>query len=81
MPKLNEDLTKSDVDKQIKVFMSSEEFKRKVEKIVQARLAATNNKELEDKIVEVTRNVITQLFKTLWVKHGVWTSSLTNKPS
>ncbi len=31
---LNEDMTKTEVDKQIKVYMDSSEFKNKIEKIV-----------------------------------------------
>ena len=59
--------------------MDSNEFKSKVEKIVKDRLK--NDKELEDKVVDITRNVLTQLYKTLWVKRGVWRSSLSNKSS
>ena len=36
--KIKENLTKSDVDKGIKVYMDSAEFKTKVEKIVKDRL-------------------------------------------
>lgn len=75
--KINEELKKSDVDKAIKVYMDSTEFKTKIEKIVKDRLK--NEKELEDKVVEITKNVLTQLYKTLWVKRGFWKSNLSNK--
>lgn len=75
--KLNEDLTKTDVNKQIKVFMDSSEFKNKIEKIVKDRIK--NEKELEDKVVEITKNVLTQLYKTLWVKRATWVNNITNK--
>lgn len=75
--RLNEDLTKTEVKDIVSKQMSSGEFKSKVEKIVKDRIK--NEKELEDKIVEITKNVITQLYKTLWVKRGFWTSSLKNK--
>jgi len=75
--KIKENLTKSDVDKGIKVYMDSAEFKAKVEKIVKDRLK--NEKEIEGKVVEITKNVITQLFKTLWTKRGFWKSGITNK--
>jgi len=75
--KINEELKKSDVDKAIKVYMDSTEFKVKIEKIVKDRLK--NEKELEDKVVEITKNVLTQLYKTLWVKRGFWKSNLSNK--
>jgi hypothetical protein len=75
--KLNEDLTKTDVNKQIKVFMDSSEFKNKIEKIVKDRIK--NEKELEDKVVEITKNVLTQLYKTLWTKRATWVNNITNK--
>jgi len=77
--RLNEELTKTDVSKEVKIYMDSNEFKSKIEKIVKDRLK--NDKELEDKVVDITRNVLTQLYKTLWVKRGVWRSSLSNKSS
>jgi hypothetical protein len=77
--KINENLSKSDVSKEIKVYMDSSEFKNKIEKIVKDRLK--NEKELEDKVVDITKNVLTQLYKALWVKRGVWRNSLSNKSS
>lgn len=77
--KINEEASKPDISKEIKVYMNTDEFKAKIEKIVKDRLK--NNKELEDKVVEITRNVLTQLYKTLWVKRGVWRNNLTNKNS
>jgi hypothetical protein len=70
-------MTKSDVSKEVKIYMDSKEFKNKVEKIVKDRIK--NEKELEDKVVEITRNVLTQLYKTLWIKRATWQNNLTNK--
>jgi len=75
--KINEDLTKTEVNKQISVYMDSREFKNKVEKIVKDRIK--NEKELEDKIVDITKNVLTQLYKTLWTKRATWVNNITNK--
>lgn len=75
--KINEDLKKSDIDKGIKTYMDSSEFKTKIEKIVKDRIK--NEKELEDKVVEITKNVLTQLYKTLWTKRGFWRSNISNK--
>jgi hypothetical protein len=75
--KLNENLTKTDISKEIKVYMDTNTFKDKVEKIVKDRLK--NDKELEDKVVEITKNVLTQLYKNLCVKRGMWINSLSNK--
>jgi len=76
---IKEELKKADVSKEVKVYMDSNEFKKKIEKIVKDRLK--NEKELEDKVVEITRNVLTQLYKTLWIKRAVWRNNLSNKSS
>jgi hypothetical protein len=70
-------ISKSDLKKEMKVFLSTSDFENKVSKIVKNRLK--DDKELEDKVVEITKNVITQLFKTLWVKRATWSNNLTNK--
>jgi hypothetical protein len=75
--KINENLNKAEVSKEIKVYMDSDAFKAKVEKIVKDRLK--NEKELEDKVVEITKNVLTQLFKSLWTKKSFWRDNLSNK--
>lgn len=75
----NNGLTKNDVSSEIKTYLNSSDFKTKIEKIVKDRLK--DNKELEDKVVEITKNVLTQLYKTLWVKRGVWRNNLSNKSS
>jgi hypothetical protein len=75
--KINENLTKSDVSKEIKVYMDTNTFKDKIEKIVKDKIK--NDKELEDKVVEITKNVLTQLYKTLWVRRGMWRDTLSNK--
>jgi len=77
--KIQENLTKADVSKEVKIYMDSKEFKAKVEKIVKDRLK--NEKEIEDKVVDITRNVLSQLFKTLWTKRATWQNNLTNNSS
>ena len=76
---IKEELTKTDVNKSVKLYMDGPEFKKKIEAIVKDRLK--NEKELEDKVVEITKNVLTQLYKVLWTKRGVWRDNLTNKSS
>lgn len=75
--KINEDLTKADVSKEVKAYISSDEFKAKIEKIVKDRLKG--DKELEGKMVEISKNVLTQLYKTLWLRRNTWINNLTNK--
>jgi hypothetical protein len=74
---LKEELTKSEVKSEVKKYMDSSEFKSKVEKIVKDRIK--NEKELEDKVVDITKNVLTQLYKQLWVKRAFWKNGLSNK--
>lgn len=73
----NQGLNKADVTTQVKIYIDTAEFKSKIEKIVKDKLK--NNKELEDKIVDITGNVITQLYKTLWLKRTTWKNNLSNK--
>jgi hypothetical protein len=75
--KLDEEMTKSDVKKEISSFLNSSEFEAKVAKIVKDRVK--NEKGIEDKVVDITKNVITQLYKTLWTKRSMWQSQLKNK--
>lgn len=75
--KINEDLTKGDVEKIVKTYLTSAEFKSKIEKIVKDRIK--DDSALENKVVEISKNVITQLYKTLWVKRGFWINNLGNK--
>lgn len=77
--KLNEEFGKKDVTKEITAFIDTTAFKNKIEKIVKDKLK--DDKELEDKIVEITKNVLTQLYKTLWTRRGFWRNDLKNKSS
>ena len=74
--RLNEELTKADVDKKIDAKFDSRDFESKIEKIVKEKLKG--NKELEDKVVDITKNVLTQLYKALWTKRSFWSSTLKN---
>lgn len=74
---INEELTKSELSKELKIYLDSEAFKTKVEKIVKDRLKT--EKVLEDRVVEITRNVLTQLYKALWTKRSFWRDNLNNK--
>jgi hypothetical protein len=75
--KLNEEMTKTEVKNQIKTYIDSGDFNAKIEKIVKDRIK--NEKELENKVVEITKNVMIQLYKTLWVKRSMWVNQLSNK--
>lgn len=75
--RLNEEMTKSEVKAEVNKYMDSSEFRTKVEKIVKDRIK--NEKGLEDKVVEISKNVLSQLFKQLWIKRSAYINGLTNK--
>jgi hypothetical protein len=74
-----EGLNKTDVDKRIKVSYSSAEFEKKVKKIIDNYIK--NDKALEDRVVNIHKNVMTQFQKALWTKRGFWRSMLKNQAS
>lgn len=77
--KIDENISKADISKELKIYMDTNEFKSKISKIVQDRLK--NDNELNGKVVEITKNVLTQLYKTLWTRRNFWRDNLTNKSS
>lgn len=78
--RLNETaLTKSDVKDEVKSQMDSNSIKKKIEDIVKNKIK--DDKDLEDKVVEISKNVLTQLFKALWVKRASWRENILNKNS
>jgi hypothetical protein len=77
--KINEEITKADVDKEIKNYINATEFKEKINRIVKDRIK--DDPEFEDKVVEISKNVITQLFKSLWTNRNTWRNGLKNKSS
>jgi hypothetical protein len=72
-----EELTAADKSEAKKYILTSKELEEKVNKIVRDKLK--NNKDLEGEIIEISKNVLTQLFKAFWVKRNFWRSGLTNK--
>ena len=73
---IKEELNKSDIKTGVKNYVDSSEFKSKIEKIVNQRLK--DSPELEDKIVDITKNVLIQLYKTLWIKRTFWINNIKN---
>ena len=70
-------MDKNEVKKEIKIYLDSQAMEDKITKIVKDRIK--NEKMLEDKVVEITTNVLTQLYKNLWIKRNFWKTGLTNK--
>lgn len=75
LSKTEQDEIKKEVTKQIK----SSELQKVISSIVSKQLK--NDKDLEDSVVEISKNVLTQLYKTLWVKRGFWKDTLKNQAS
>ena len=86
---LNEELSSSDkndiksmVKKEIKDFLTlsrSIDFEKKVETIIKNKIKS--DKDVEKYIVDVTRNVLVQLYKNLWLRRNFWSNDLKNLPS
>lgn len=70
---------KSMVKKEIKDFLDvnrSTDLERKISDIVKKTLK--NDKEIEKYLVELTRNVLVQMYKNLYTRKSFWTSDLKN---
>ena len=83
---LKEELTRTDksdikklIQKEIETSLKSKNFKDKVSDAVTKDVK--KNPELEKMVVEITRNVITQLYKVLWMRRTFWRNSLKNTPA
>lgn len=77
--KTDEEKVKSIVKKELKTIINSAnatDFEQQVERIVKKKVRG--DKDIEKYIVEITRDVLVQLYKTLWVQRNFWSSSLTN---
>jgi len=71
-----EELGQKDKVEVKKYILTSQDLEDKINKIVQIKL---NNRDMDDQVVQITKNVLTQLFKALWVKRNFWKSGLSNK--
>ncbi len=76
---IKEDLSKTDVRDEIEKYLKTNNFIDLVRKEVISQLG--KSKEVEDKMVEISSNVLVQLYKSLWTKRGFWKSDLKNSPS
>ncbi len=86
---INEALTQSDksdvksmIKKEIKDFLDlnkSNDFEKKVTDIIKRKFKG--DKDIEKHIVDITRNVLIQLYKNLWTRRNFWSSDLKNASS
>ena len=77
--RLNEELTKSDVKDEINTMLNSDALKDRVTKILKDKIK--HDPELERYMVDISKNVLSQLYKALWTKRSFWQSGLKNKPA
>jgi len=74
---LDEALSREEItqikDEVIKTLKSSD-----LEKVISALVSKEikGNKDLEKETLEITRNALTQLYKTLYTKHTFWSSQI-----
>ncbi len=71
---LDENMKPSEVDKRIKKYVNTTTFKNKIKGELNQNIK--NNPELEKIIVDITKNSLEQLFKTLWVKRSFWSNQI-----
>ena len=76
---LREELTKSDVKNQFQDLIKSNDLKAKVIEIVKQHIK--NDKDLEKQMLEIAKNSLIQLYKTLWMKKNFWSSAIKNLPN
>jgi predicted Zn-ribbon and HTH transcriptional regulator len=64
---------------------SSNLTQREIESIVEEKLKKVllkqlkNDKDIEEYLMDMNRNTLVQLFKTLWVKRGTWKNDIRNQ--
>lgn len=71
---LNEELTEKDLDKKLKEFLNSKAMTAKIKDVVDDN--TRSDKELESFVVDITKDVLTQLYKTFWTKRSFWQTQL-----
>lgn len=64
--------------KEIKDAIDDTKFKKKIKDIMDDE---HKSRDFEKKLVEVSKNVLVQLFKQLYNKRSAWTSGLSNDPN
>mgnify|MGYP003630745923 CR=1 FL=1 len=80
---ITEALTDTD-ERRIGVIARKElkDYEVKIEKKIDSLISkAFKGKELEDKVVSISRNALVQLYKALWIKRSFWTSYIKNSDS
>ena len=81
--RLNEVLSKEDrkeveklIDTSLDDFIKDKKFEKKIEQMVIDNLKIKGNKKLEKDVVEISKNVLVQLYRAFWVRRNFWKNSI-----
>jgi hypothetical protein len=66
------------IRKEIKDTIDDAKFKKKIKDLMDDE---HKSRDFEQKLVEISKNVLVQLFKQMYNKRSFWTSGLSNNPS
>ena len=66
-----------ELDKRFDDFLKSRDLDKKIKDVVDDKMR--DDKELEKFVVDITKNVLIQFYKTMWTRKSFWTSSIKNK--
>ena len=79
---ISKDDVKAIVKKEIKDFLNltnANDLEKKVEKMVLDTIK--NDKNLDKHFVDISKNVLIQLYKNLWTRRSFWSNDLKNSPN
>jgi hypothetical protein len=71
---LNENISEKELDKKLKDLVNSKAFKDQIKDVVDDQIRS--DKELEKLVVDITKDSLSELFKTLWTKRSFWKSQI-----
>jgi len=74
---IKEELTKNDVKDIVDQKLKTKDVETMIKNIITKHLE--KDKDLESKIVDITKSVLTQFHKALWVKRQMWLSHIKSK--
>lgn len=82
---ITESLTQTDkgeiermIRKEIKDSLEDSKFKKKIKDFMDDE---HKSRDFEQKVVEISKNVLVQLYKQMYNKRSFWTSGLSNNPN
>lgn len=76
---IKEELSKTDINNMIDKKLDSAKVEALIKSVLDKHLK--NNQNLEKEVMTITKNALTQLYKTLWTKRSFWQSGIKNKTS